>query len=145
MPASRVCRSPGMPADTGIVGSEMSEAKPHVFIGEDSLKRFCTSAFIRVGVPPEQADAIAGNLIEADLQGVTSHGVVRLPIYVQRLRAGVVNPRPDVRAAHKTTTTAVIDGDNGMGQWVGMRAMQMAIRKAESGACVFVSVRNSNH
>jgi LDH2 family malate/lactate/ureidoglycolate dehydrogenase len=123
----------------------MSETSPHVIVGEDSLKQFCTRVLLAIGVPSPHADAIVSNLIEADLQGVASHGVVRLPIYVQRLRAGAVNPRPDVRVAHETTTTAVIDGDNGMGQWVGMRAMQMAIYKAQSGNCAFVSVRNSNH
>jgi LDH2 family malate/lactate/ureidoglycolate dehydrogenase len=123
----------------------MMETNPQVIVSEDSLKQFCTRVLILAGVLPEPADAIAGNLIEADLQGVTSHGIVRLPIYVQRLRAGVVNARPEVHVAHSTSTTAVIDGDNGMGQWVAMRAMQMAIYKAQSGICSFVSVRNSNH
>jgi LDH2 family malate/lactate/ureidoglycolate dehydrogenase len=123
----------------------MIETNPYVVIGEESLKSFCTQILKLLGVPPEHAAAIAGNLVDADLQGVASHGVVRLPIYVQRLRAGVVNPSPNVRIAHHTTTTAVIDGDNGMGQWVAMRAMQLAIDKAQSGTCAFVSVRNSNH
>jgi LDH2 family malate/lactate/ureidoglycolate dehydrogenase len=123
----------------------MSDAKPHVIVGEDSLKQFCTRVLILIGISPEHANAITGSLIEADLQGVTSHGVVRLPIYVQRLRAGVINPRPNVQVAQETTTTAVVDGDNGMGQWVAIRAMQVAIYKAQPGNCAFVSVRNSNH
>lgn len=123
----------------------MTGTNPQVTVSEDLIKQFCTRVLILLGVPPEHADVITGNLIEADLQGVTSHGVVRFPIYVQRLHTGAVNPRPDVRIAHETITTAVIDGDNGMGQWVGVQAMQMAIRKAESGTCAFVSVRNSNH
>jgi LDH2 family malate/lactate/ureidoglycolate dehydrogenase len=129
----------------GMVNSEMSKANPEVIVGEDSLKQFCTRVLILTGVPPEHADAIAASLIEADLQAVTSHGVVRLPIYVRRLRAGVINPHPNVQVAHETATTAVIDGDNGMGQWVAMRGMQMAIYKAQRGNCAFVSVRNSNH
>jgi LDH2 family malate/lactate/ureidoglycolate dehydrogenase len=83
--------------------------------------------------------------VAADLEGVASHGVVRLPIYLDRLRAGVINPRPNVHVALETATTAVVDGDNGMGQWVGMRAMQTAIDKGLSSGCAFVSVRNSNH
>jgi LDH2 family malate/lactate/ureidoglycolate dehydrogenase len=70
---------------------------------------------------------------------------VRLPIYVDRLPAKVTNPRPKVRVVHETTTSLVIDGDNGMGQLVGMRAMELAIKKAKQGLCVFASVRNSNH
>jgi len=123
----------------------MAGTNPQVIVSEDALKQFCARVFMLLGAPAEQADVIAANLIAADLQGVTSHGVVRLPIYAQRLLAGAVNARPDVRVAHETITTAVIDGDNGMGQWVGVQAMQMAIRKAESGTCAFVSVRNSNH
>ncbi len=124
---------------------KMIQKNSHVLVSEQSLKHFCSQVFVQVGAPPEQAERIAANLIEADLQGVTSHGIVRLPIYVQRLCAGVVNPRPNVRVVRDTPGTAVIDGDNGMGQWVGLSAMQLAIEKAQSGMCAFVSVRNSNH
>jgi LDH2 family malate/lactate/ureidoglycolate dehydrogenase len=123
----------------------MQPPNAYVITCAEPLKHFCTEVLIRLGVPPEQATAIASNLVEADLRGIASHGVVRFPIYVERLRAGVVNPRPNVRAMRETATTAVVDGDNGMGQWVAMRAMQMAIDKGRSGTCAFVSVRNSNH
>jgi LDH2 family malate/lactate/ureidoglycolate dehydrogenase len=123
----------------------MQDALGNVLISVESLTGFCSAVLTKLGAPLEQATAIAGNLVAADLQGVASHGVVRLPIYVERLRAGVVNPRPNVRVVRETTTTAVVDGDNGMGQWVAMRAMQTAIDKGLSGGCAFVSVRNSNH
>src|SRR5882724_10035203 len=123
----------------------MSDRDAIVLAGEKSLVQFCAQVFHRLGVSLQQADSIAINLVQADLDGVTSHGVERLPIYVERLRAGVVNPRPNVRAIQETATTAVVDGDNGMGQWVGVRSMQLAIDKAVSGNCAFVSVRNSNH
>jgi LDH2 family malate/lactate/ureidoglycolate dehydrogenase len=127
------------------VGNSYMQETGHVIILAERLTHFCTCVFCKLGVPMDQAAAIAGNLVAADLQGVASHGVVRLPIYVERLRAGVVNPRPNVRMIRETATTAVVDGDNGMGQWVGMRAMQTAIDKGLSAACAFVSVRNSNH
>lgn len=123
----------------------MQETNGYQIIFAEPLNHFCTEVLVRLGVDREQAVAIASNLIEADLRGVASHGVVRFPIYVERLRAGVVNPRPNVRIVRETETTAVVDGDNGMGQWVGMRAMQTAIDKGLSGTCAFVSVRNSNH
>jgi LDH2 family malate/lactate/ureidoglycolate dehydrogenase len=123
----------------------MLETNACVVVGEESLKHFCAQVLCRLGVPIEQANSIAANLVDADSLGVASHGVVRLPIYVQRLSAGVVNPRPNVRITRETTTTAVVDGDNGMGQWVGVRSMQLAIDKAQNGTCAFVSVRNSNH
>lgn len=114
-------------------------------IPERALIEFCDAIFRSTGVLGEQAEAIAANLVEADLRGVESHGVVRLPIYAQRLAARAINPTPDVRVVHETRTTAVIDGDNGMGQWVSLRAMAVALTKAAKGDCVFVSVRNSNH
>jgi LDH2 family malate/lactate/ureidoglycolate dehydrogenase len=122
----------------------MSDEKT-VVISEVALKRFCVAVLRKVDVPDDQAKAIIDNLVEADLRGVDSHGVVRLPIYVKRLAARATNPRPNVRIVRETRTTAVVDGDNGMGQWVGQRAMQIAIDKARDGDCVFVSVRNSNH
>src|SRR5688572_11667581 len=116
-----------------------------VLVQEAELKRFCVAVLRKVDVPQDQADAIIDNLVEADLRGVESHGVVRLPIYVKRLAAGATNPRPAVKIVRETRTSAVVDGDNGMGQWVGQRAMEIAIAKAKDGDCVFVSVRNSNH
>jgi LDH2 family malate/lactate/ureidoglycolate dehydrogenase len=145
MPGLKDCLSRGLRASAPISFPEMQETNADVIIGAEPLRCFCADVLVRLDVPADQAIAIADNLIEADLQGIASHGVVRFPIYVERLRAGVVNPRPIVRITRETNTTAVVDGDNGMGQWVGIRAMQMAIDKGLSGVCCFVSVRNSNH
>jgi LDH2 family malate/lactate/ureidoglycolate dehydrogenase len=115
-------------------------------VSERALHAFATAILTKVGVPAGEADEIISNLIEADLRDVESHGIVRLPIYVQRLAARATNPRPQIRIVRETPTSAVVDGDNGMGQLVGLRAMQIAIDKALRGkACTFVSVRNSNH
>jgi LDH2 family malate/lactate/ureidoglycolate dehydrogenase len=122
-------------------------AETTLLVSERALKTFCTSVLVRVGVPDEEAREIIDNLVEADLRGVDSHGVVRLPIYAERLAAGATNPKPRIRVVRETATSLVIDGDNGMGQWVGMRAMERVIDKAKQngGACTFASVRNSNH
>ncbi len=121
------------------------ETEQHAVIPERTLKDFCAGILAHAGVPADHAGEIVENLVEADLRGVESHGVVRLPIYVRRLRAGIVNPQPRLRTLRDTRTTAVVDGDNGMGQWVGMRAMDIAIGKGRAGNCAFVAVRNSNH
>jgi LDH2 family malate/lactate/ureidoglycolate dehydrogenase len=114
---------------------------------EEALTAFGAAVLREVGVPVHEAQAIVENLVQADLRDVESHGFVRLPIYVQRLAAKAINPCPDIRVVRETPTSAVVDGDNGMGQLVGIRAMQIAIDKAQQngGMCVFVSVRNSNH
>jgi LDH2 family malate/lactate/ureidoglycolate dehydrogenase len=115
-------------------------------VSEEALKTFCASVLVKVHVPAEDAREIVDNLVEADLRGVESHGVVRMPIYVERLAARATNPTPVIKIIRETATTAVVDGDNGMGQLVGIRSMQIAIDKARRGdCCAFVSVRNSNH
>ncbi|WGF87577.1 Ldh family oxidoreductase [Marinivivus vitaminiproducens] len=116
-----------------------------VRVGEDDLKAFCTTVLRHVGMAPRQAATVIDNLVEADLRGVFSHGVVRFPIYVQRLEDGGTAVDPEMRVVRETRTTAVLDGGNGMGQLVGKRAMEMAIEKAADGDPAFVSVRNSNH
>lgn len=116
-------------------------------VAEPALVDFGAAILAKVDVPEEDSRAIMENLVQADLRNVESHGVVRLPIYVQRLAAKATNPRPKITIVRETPTSVVIDGDNGMGQIVGLHAMQIAIEKARQsgGMCVFVSVRNSNH
>jgi len=114
-------------------------------ISERALHRFCVGMLSRAGVPPQDAELVTSNLIEADLRGVASHGVVRLPIYIKRLADGGTNATPKPRIVRQTRTTAVFDGDNGLGHLVGIKAMELAIEKASEGDCTFVAVRNSNH
>jgi LDH2 family malate/lactate/ureidoglycolate dehydrogenase len=121
------------------------QSETQVLVSEHDLKTFCAGVLTRVHVPESDAREIVDNLVEADLRGVESHGIVRLPIYVSRLAAGAMNPRPQMRVVRETPTSLVVDGDNGMGQLVGMRAMELAIEKAKQDLCVFASVRNSNH
>jgi LDH2 family malate/lactate/ureidoglycolate dehydrogenase len=114
-------------------------------ITETELTRFCIEVLKKLNLPPVEAEIVANCLVEADLRGVHSHGVIRFPVYVQRLQAGVFNARPDIRVTRETQTTAVMDGDNGMGQLVSRRAMELAIDKGKASDCAWVSVYNSNH
>ncbi len=125
----------------------MTDAGPErVTVPADRLSSFCCGLFAKAGMPPADAQAAAALLVEADLRGVDSHGVVRVPIYVERLLAGAIAARPKVGIARQTRSTAVVDGDNGMGQIVSIYAMQLAIDKARTeGEPAFVSVYNSNH
>jgi LDH2 family malate/lactate/ureidoglycolate dehydrogenase len=116
-----------------------------ILIAEADLNNFCREVLERLDLPADEAGLVADCIVEADLRGVHSHGMIRFPVYVRRLQAGVFNPRPNIRAVRETRTTAVVDGDNGMGQLVSLRAMELAIEKAKDGDCVWVSVGNSNH
>ena len=116
-----------------------------ILIAETALDAFCATVLAKLGVPERDATPIVDCLVEADLRGVHSHGVIRFPIYVQRLRARAFNPAPDIRVLRQTRTTAVVEGDNGMGQLVCRRAMEIAIEKAADGDPTWVAVRGSNH
>jgi LDH2 family malate/lactate/ureidoglycolate dehydrogenase len=123
-----------------------SAASPLVLVDATALTAYCAALFTTVGMPHDDAALAAEQLVTADLRGVESHGVVRVPIYVERLRCGVMAAQPVIAIARQTRSTAVLDGGNGMGQVVGERAMSLAVAKAaEHGEPAFVSVRNSNH
>jgi LDH2 family malate/lactate/ureidoglycolate dehydrogenase len=109
------------------------------------LDAFCRRVFERVGVPPEDAALVADTLVQADLRGVSSHGVVRVPIYVARLRAGVVQAvaRPTVVREHGPTL--LLDGNHGLGQVLSARAMDEAIARAQRHGVGAVGVRKSSH
>jgi len=114
-------------------------------ISFDDLKAFCREMYKRVGVPDEEAEIVAGLLARADLRGVETHGVTRLPIYIQRIQKGYV------RAVNKTTLirekgpTAFAEAHGSMGHVVAFKAMQMAINKAQEYGIGWVSVKDSGH
>jgi L-2-hydroxycarboxylate dehydrogenase (NAD+) len=110
------------------------------------LQRFASLALQRVGVPPADADLSAEILVDTDLRGIDTHGVMNLPsAYVQRLKAGLINARPNIELRRGSATTAVIDGDNGLGFVVAHRSMREAISMAEEHGSGWTSVCNSNH
>lgn len=97
------------------------------------------------GIGAGDAKTLAGAAVLGDMRGVASHGSVRLPRYHERLQAGLINKDPDVRADVDLPALLHIDGDNGLGQIVASKAMDMAIeRAAQNGSCT-VSIRNTNH
>jgi L-2-hydroxycarboxylate dehydrogenase (NAD+) len=110
-----------------------------------SLLEFSTTVFQKMGCPPEDAKLAAEVLLSADLRGVDSHGVARLSGYVRLWEAGRINPCPNIRIVHETPSTAVVDGDAGLGLVVAPKAMEIAIKKAEIAGTGWVSVKNSNH
>jgi len=109
------------------------------------LLDFTISIFLRIGCPEKDAHTAALTLLSADLRGIDSHGVARLIGYVRLHEAGRANPKPNVRVIHETPSTAVVDGDSGLGLVVAPYAMQVAIEKAEKVGTGWVSVQNSNH
>src|SRR5215813_5206922 len=109
------------------------------------LGDFVARAFIAAGLPQRDAQAVAGLMVEADLRGSDTHGVIRLPLYVRRLRAGGINARPHIRIVEERPATALVDGDNGMGHLVMRFAAMTAIEKAKGAGVAWVGARMSNH
>lgn len=111
----------------------------------DTLYNFSRAVFEKMGCPAVQAKEAARVLLSADLRGVDSHGVARLSGYVRLWEAKRVNATPDVKIIHESPSTAVVDGDSGLGLAVAPFAMQVAIDKANKAGTGWVSVQNSNH
>ena len=109
------------------------------------LFTFAEQVFLAMGCPPDDATLATETLLSADLRGVDSHGVARLSGYVRLWGAGRINARPRVGVTYETPSTAVVDGDGGLGLVVGPRAMRVALQKAAQVGTGWVSVRNSNH
>jgi LDH2 family malate/lactate/ureidoglycolate dehydrogenase len=97
------------------------------------------------GLEREPAATVAETLVWASLRGVDSHGVARLPVYVERLRSGVLNPRPRPSVVRRDGTIAVVDGDSGPGQVAAVLASDLSIELAREHGTGVVVVRRSGH
>lgn len=115
------------------------------FFSYDQLLNFSVAIFKKLGCPEVHAAKAAKALIAADLRGIDSHGIARLSGYVRLWEVQRINASPDIRILHETPSTAVVDGDRGLGLVVAQEAMQVAIKKAEAVGTGWVSVQNSNH
>lgn len=110
-----------------------------------ALQDFSAAAFRAVGVLPEHAETTAIRLVEADARGRAGHGLIRLGPYISRIEAGGVNLDPNIEVLRETPTSALIDGDNALGQVVMTRATEIAISKAKDSGMSWVGTVHSNH
>ncbi len=122
---------------------EMTSGEARVAAAQ--LADFVARAFIAAGLPESDARAVADLMVEADLRGSDTHGVIRLPLYARRLRAGGINAKPDIRIVSDRVSVALLDGDNAMGHLVMRRAAALAIEKAKITGIGWVGARMSNH
>ncbi|HEX2987826.1 MAG TPA: Ldh family oxidoreductase, partial [Chloroflexota bacterium] len=109
------------------------------------IAAYCESILKKVGAPAEHAHMVASSLIAANFRGVDTHGVTRLPIYVERIQAGLMDAKASGTVVSEGPASMVYDGQNGMGQVVGTKAMRLCLDKAEKSGVAFTTVRNSNH
>jgi LDH2 family malate/lactate/ureidoglycolate dehydrogenase len=119
----------------------MSEVRATRF----QLEEFTAAAMMALGLPSEDAAAVATLMVEADMQGSDGHGVIRLAPYAKRILAGGINLKPNIKVVQERTAMALVDGDNGMGHLVMKKATDLAIQKARTAGIAWVGSRLSNH
>ncbi len=111
----------------------------------DGLINFASLVYQRYGVPEGDADILADSLVQADLWGHQSHGLLRLPWYAERLKTGAMKPVTEISYVADFGAIGVIDANDGIGQVVTTVAMNDAIKRAKTFGIGAVAVRNSNH
>lgn len=116
-----------------------------VLLDVDRLRRFCTEVFVKVGLQRDDAFIVADSLVFANLRGIDSHGILRLPHYARRLALGGSKANPNIAILKEKPACALIYGDNGMGQVIGHHAVKMAIQKAKTVGVGFIGVKGSAH
>ena len=123
----------------------MRDEAPSVVVQANDLVRFCRETLLRAGLDPSGAEIVARSLVEADLRGVSTHGVVRLLMYEPRVKAGLIRPSPPMRLKRTGPGTGILYGGHGAGQVVGSRAMAEAIALASEAGVGCVAATESNH
>jgi LDH2 family malate/lactate/ureidoglycolate dehydrogenase len=109
------------------------------------LTQNCERLLQEVGIPTDQAAVIAQIIVEADLRGIASHGVLRLPAYIHRVQTGTITARTEIKVVRQRGATLLIDAQHGFGQIAGVYAMQEAIKRAAQYGAGLVAVRNAGH
>ena len=122
------------------------EKETRPFISWQLADDFMTAVFEKMGVPTEDPRLCADVLLESDRRGIESHGCNRFkPIYIDRIKSGILNPVTKIDVLKETPTTAVLDANDGMGMVASKKAMDMCIEKAHKYGMGMVAVRNSSH
>jgi hydroxycarboxylate dehydrogenase B len=111
----------------------------------EMVERLVVAIFARAGSRDEEARTVARHLVEANLVGHDSHGVLRVPSYIEWVRKDMVRPNQSARIVFETDTVAVIDGQFGFGQVIGEQAMAVGVGKARRSGLAAVALRHSGH
>lgn len=114
-------------------------------VDHQALARFVHRLLESAGLPEDHAQLASTILVEANLRGIDSHGVARVPHYLSRIRHGSINPHPHMQAERLSLSAGCLDGDHGLGHLVMHRAAEQAIELAQYTGAGWVAVRNSSH
>lgn len=111
----------------------------------ETLHRFASQVFQRLEMSASDANAIADLLVKNDLRGVVSHGTERIGVYVKQFQSGELNPRPDVRVVDDSPSTAIVDGDGGLGYLPAHKSVGLLVEKTRQLGIAAVLTRNHGH
>lgn len=114
-------------------------------VSKDELKKLIKNKLHKAGLKEEQAEVSADILVHADLRGIHSHGAMRVEYYAERIAKGGINLNPDYKFEKTGPSTAVFDGDNGVGHYMANLAMDEAIKMAKENGIAVVGVRKMSH
>jgi LDH2 family malate/lactate/ureidoglycolate dehydrogenase len=114
-------------------------------ISFEGLRDFCHRAYMKAGVPEDEAEIVADLLARSDLRGVETHGVMRLPIYIERLEKDYVRKKCLFEILKQKGATVYVTAHGSQGHIVAYKAMQLAIDLAEAHGVSFISVKDSGH
>jgi len=109
------------------------------------LKQTVSKIFAKIHCFSKESNAIAEILSEADLRGITSHGVARVPRYINHIKTGIIEINKDPETILETPVSLVIDGNNGIGQYIATKSLEKTIEKAKTTGICLTTIRNSNH
>lgn len=114
-------------------------------IGARALRTFCTSLAMRYGAPERAATVLAESLVDADLKGIDTHGISRLPIYLKRVDEGLIDPGAKMAFDQRFSAAGILNANNGFGQVAGSKGMERAVALARTEGIGAVGIRNSQH
>ncbi|OGV61726.1 MAG: hypothetical protein A3K19_25965 [Lentisphaerae bacterium RIFOXYB12_FULL_65_16] len=119
--------------------------KEFVRVIPDRLHGFIREMMEKAGMPGDDVRLLADLLVAADLRGVHSHGIAQVPRYANELRRKAINASPQIRILRETETTAVLDGDGGLGYFPAFRAAHLVVEKAKAYGVGIATTRNHGH
>ena len=130
---------------TESVSSEFPIDKNAQRIPYNQLKDYMSRVFLAVGLPKNDAEELAIAMADGDLLGKDSHGCIRVPMYVARIKGGAINKTPNIRIEKQTPAMAIVNGDNAMGHLVARYSMNLAMDIASKSGIAWIGLQHSNH
>ncbi len=111
----------------------------------DAVKEVVTEIAKAAGVPDQDAETLADSLVDADIHGLSTHGVSRVNIYIRRIQEGLTDPKAEISFDKRGPSVIAVDAGNGLGQVQASKVLELLISMAKTGGIAAATIRNSQH